>query len=260
MASGERQAELWGPSAQLWMEQHEAYGLPLAEWILERIANGTAAHILDAGCGSGGSVALAAARGLQVTATDVAIEMLELCKRRVPRASYHVADSEALPFADGTFDAVLALNSLQFTESPVIALREFARVTKADARIGLACFGDPAQSDFAVVGAEVRKLFREPPRFEGPFALSPPAKLHAVIEHAGLHILEQADIELERQFASFEEFWQSQAGTGATRYSVQELGEAPVREAMRAACLRFTGDGGRVSFRNTFHAVICGKR
>lgn len=260
MASGARQAELWGPSAELWAEVHESYSLPLTDWVLDRLMNGTPAHILDAGCGSGGSIEKALARGARVTGTDVAPEMLAICRQRAPQADYRIADSETLPFADATFDSVMALNSLQFTESPVIALNEFARVARTSAPLGIACFGDPKQSSFAIVGAAVRKLFDQPPKFEGPFSLSPPHKLHAAIAEANLEILESEDIWIERAYHSFEEFWRGQSGTGATRYTVRELGEQAVRDAMARAIEQFTDAHGTITLGNTFHAVICRRR
>jgi SAM-dependent methyltransferase len=260
MASGARQAELWGPSAKLWYEVHESYSLPLTDWVLDRVLNGAHSHILDAGCGSGGSVKKAIARGAKVTGTDVAPEMLAICKQRVPEADCHVADSEALPFPDHAFDSVIAINSLQFTETPVNALNEFARVAKPGAPLGIVCFGEPKESSFATVGSAVRALFSSPPKFEGPFSLSPPPKLHAAIDAANLELVESEDIWIERTYESFEEFWLGQSGTAATRYTVRELGEDVVRDTMARAIEQFKNSQGTITLGNTFHAVICRRR
>lgn len=259
MGSAQRQAELWGPGAKLWVEKHEAYALGVAEWVLDRIHDGNGMHILDAGCGGGATVALAIARGAKVTGTDVAHEMLEISKERVPQASFCIADSEALPFADRTFDAVVAFHSLQFTETPARALQEFMRVSKPQAKIGVAMFGDMAHSDFATIGAAVRKLFKTPPTFEGPFSLSPPTKLHGVIEQAGLRILETKDFDMIREFENFDEYWHGQSGTGTTRYTVRELGEEVVKRTMADTVARFTDSTGRITLSNRFHALIAVK-
>jgi len=259
MASGTRQAEMWGPSAELWVANHETYALDIADWLFDRLDLSADTHLLDAGCGAGGSVLKARSRGTKVTGTDVATEMLDICRRRVPDSEFMLADSESLPFADNTFDSVLALHSLQFTENPVRALHEFQRVSKPRAKIGIAMFGDMAHADFAVLGAAVRKLFVNPPSFEGPFSLSPPTKLHGVIKSAGLEILESEDFDRTREFESFNEFWHTQSGTGTTRYSIAELGEQPVRDAMAVAIAQFTDANGRISLKNRFHAVICRK-
>lgn len=259
MGSGERQAELWGPSARLWAEKLEEAGMQLSEWLIDRIYDGNGTHILDAGCGSGGALEIAAARGAIVTGTDVANEMLDICKQRIPGGDFHVADTESLPFADHSFDGVMAQNSLQFTESPVRALQELDRVAKPGAKIGIVCFGDTAHSDFATVGAAVRKLFTTPPTFEGPFSLSPPSKLHKALSDAGLNVLETEDIEVSRTYSSFEDFWYSQSGTGATRFSVRELGEDLVRRTMAASLIPFTNADKTITLTNRFHAVICRK-
>jgi len=259
MGSGKRQAALWGPSAKVWHTRHEANSLSLNEWVVERLVNGNATHLLDAGCGAGGGLVLAAGRGARVTGTDAAEEMLEICRQRIPQGMFHVADSESLPFADNTFDGVIAINSLQFTETPLRALKEFMRVSKESAKIGIVCFGDTAHSDFATVGAAVRKLFKTPPTFEGPFSLSPPSKLQQAIADAKLTIAESADIDITREFKDFDDFWETQSGTGATRYSVQELGEDLVKSTMFTACQPFTDNDKKIRFNNKFHAVICRK-
>jgi SAM-dependent methyltransferase len=44
---------------------------------------------------------------------------------------------EKLPFEDGTFDAVLAINSMQVWPDVMAGLREIGRVTKSGGRVAL---------------------------------------------------------------------------------------------------------------------------
>ncbi len=240
----------------MWAERQEAYSLPLSAWLIEQCGVSAGQHVLDAGCGAGGAMVLAAERGARVTGTDVAPEMLAIARSRVPAGEFIVTDTEALPFADAAFDVSLAANSLQFTEHPVVALRELARVTKRGGLIGICCFAAPEHSNFATLGAAVRKLFVQPPHFEGPFSLSPPAKLFDVISQAGLVIRETAEIDLVRSHAHFEELWEGQSGAGATRYSVSQLGAEPVKQAMAAAAQQFTDESGKLTLSNRFVVVV----
>jgi len=50
----------------------------------------------------------------------------------------HVADAEHLPFADGTFDAVLSTVGVMFTPDPRRSASELVRVVRSGGRIGLA--------------------------------------------------------------------------------------------------------------------------
>lgn len=58
-------------------------------------------RVLDIGCGTGYLTRLL---GGSVVAVDQSEEMLELARRRVPRAEFLRVDVPPLPFADGSFD------------------------------------------------------------------------------------------------------------------------------------------------------------
>lgn len=98
----------------------------------------TAAQALDVGCGAGLMTVAMAGRGLNVTATDSSPEMIAQCERRVRAAGLdgHVAvaraDAHALPFADGSFDLVVAIGLLPWLHDPAGGVRELVRVTRPD--------------------------------------------------------------------------------------------------------------------------------
>lgn len=96
-------------------------------------------RVLDVGCGPGSITVDLAARvaGLggaasQVTGvenTEVPLATArELAETRGVAATFQTGDAYALPFADSSFDIVLAHQVLQHLGDPVAALREFARV------------------------------------------------------------------------------------------------------------------------------------
>jgi hypothetical protein len=55
---------------------------------------------------------LASLRGAHVTALDASAELLAIARQRLPAADVREGDLEALPFAESTFDAVTAVNSV----------------------------------------------------------------------------------------------------------------------------------------------------
>src|SRR5215831_19605174 len=92
-------------------------------------------RILDVATGSGEAAALALAQvgpaGLVVGA-DISLAMLDAAHTRFVGARFRpvVADGQALPFADGTFDAVLCQLGLMFFPDPAQGLHEFRRVLR----------------------------------------------------------------------------------------------------------------------------------
>ena len=95
------------------------------------------ARVLDVGCGNGDFCALALERGAQVSGIDAAPAMIATAKERAPDADLRVGEMDALPYADGAFDLVTGFNSLQFSDDPVAALREWMRVGRHGRRLRL---------------------------------------------------------------------------------------------------------------------------
>lgn len=91
-------------------------------------------RVLEVGCGTGGLVAAAARSGRAITGTDVAARWLVVARRRLDdlglRADLVAASADRLPWADGTFDAVVADSLLEHLDDPSAAVREWARVLR----------------------------------------------------------------------------------------------------------------------------------
>jgi SAM-dependent methyltransferase len=99
-------------------------------------------HVLDVAAGNGNAALAAARRNADVTATDYVPELLERAASRaaadgVPLTT-RVADAEALPYTDRTFDAVLSIFGVMFAPRQERAAAELVRVCRPGGRIGLA--------------------------------------------------------------------------------------------------------------------------
>jgi ubiquinone/menaquinone biosynthesis C-methylase UbiE len=103
------------------------------------------ARLLDAGCGDGTYAMEQTGRGRKVTALDLSLPMLTAGRRRQAGAEGTVdwcqGDVTMLPFADGCFDAVLAVTVLCVIGSPARAVGEMARVLRPGGALVLAELG-----------------------------------------------------------------------------------------------------------------------
>jgi ubiquinone/menaquinone biosynthesis C-methylase UbiE len=86
------------------------------------------ARVLDIASGPGYVASQAAARGAAVVGVDIAEGMLARARRLHPQLDFRQGDAEALPFPDGSFDAVVGNFVLLHVSRPEQATAEFARV------------------------------------------------------------------------------------------------------------------------------------
>ena len=118
-------------------------------------------RVLDVAAGNGNATLAAARRFAEVTSTDYVPALLDKGRERALAerldVTFRVADAEALPFDDASFDVALSTFGVMFAPDHPRAARELARVVRPGGRIGLASWtpegflGDM----FKVVGAHV---------------------------------------------------------------------------------------------------------
>ena len=98
--------------------------------------------VLDVAAGNGNASLAAARRYAHVTSTDYVPSLLDSAKRRAEAdglaIAFETADAEALPFADGSFDAALSTFGVMFAPNQAKAASELARVVRKGGRVGLA--------------------------------------------------------------------------------------------------------------------------
>ena len=144
----------------------------VGESLCEAVDLRSGSKVLDVAAGNGNCSLAAARRWCDVTSTDYVPALLEDGRRRAEGErlpiTFQVADAEALPFDDGSFDVVLSSFGVMFAPNHEQTARELLRVCRSGGRIGLANWtprGFIGQL-FAVVGRHV------PP----PAGVTPPSK------------------------------------------------------------------------------------
>jgi len=256
MGSARVQGELWGRAPEDWAGMQEAQHAPLFEAMLDAAGVGVGVRFLDAGCGGGGASVLADGRGAVVSGLDASAPLIDVARDRMSGGDFRVGDLEALPFADGSFDAVIAANSIQYAEDRVAALRELARVSAPGARIAVGLFGRSDRVDFRVVFAAFRDSLPEPPPGDGPFGLSGEGVLEGLVEQAGLNVLESGEVDVPFVYEDTEVFWRAVISGGPPQAAKDIVGEGALKEAVLEAVTPYMTDTGGVRFNNNAFQFI----
>jgi SAM-dependent methyltransferase len=178
----------WSAAAAVWAEHWARLGDPARTVLLERAGAGPGRRLLDLGCGSGELLARAAALGAEVAGLDAAPGMVELARARVPGADVRTGDLTAdLPWPDGSFDVVTAVNALGFAPDYRAALTGCARLLRPGGLVAVANWGRHAECEIGVVDDAMAALVLEPgaqPPPERP--IRGPGGLERVAREAGL--------------------------------------------------------------------------
>ena len=100
-------------------------------------------RVLDVAAGNGNVSLAAARRWCEVTSTDYVPALLErgrerAAAERLDNIDFREADVEALPFDDGSFDAVVSTFGCMFAPNPPRTASEMLRVCKPGGKIGMA--------------------------------------------------------------------------------------------------------------------------
>ena len=135
----DRQQAMWGSG------DYAVIGTTLqivGEQLCEGIDLRAGERVLDVAAGNGNATLAAARRFAVVTSTDYVPALLERGRRRAEAehldVRFEVADAEALPYPDASFDAVISTFGVMFTPDHEQTARELMRVCRPGGRIGLA--------------------------------------------------------------------------------------------------------------------------
>jgi SAM-dependent methyltransferase len=114
----------------------------VGELLCEAADVGGGEHVLDVAAGNGNATLAAARRFAHVTSTDYVASLLDAGRRRAEaeglQVAFEVADAEALPYPDASFDVILSTFGVMFAPDHTKSASELLRVCRPGGRIGLA--------------------------------------------------------------------------------------------------------------------------
>lgn len=256
MGSATVQGKLWGRAPRDWAEGQEPQMRPLYEATIAALAPGPGTRLLDAGCGSGLALQLAAASGATVSGLDATPELLAIARERLPEADLRVGDLEELPFDSGVFDMATAFNSLQYAADPKAAMAELLRVTRPGGLVAIGLWGDPARCQTETLFQALRALAPPPPGTPSPLDLSAPGKLQAYMAEAGLEPVTSGEAPCAFRYPDLDTAWRYHISAGPLVRAIEVVGEPAVREAFLRCHEGFVRPDGSVQQDSVFQYAI----
>lgn len=95
-------------------------------------------RILDIGCGTGNHLIVFSKLGLDISGIDASSHMIRKAEERLGhRCTLRTGIAEDLPFDDNEFDLAVFINTLEFLDDPLQALREAGRVAHRKVFVGV---------------------------------------------------------------------------------------------------------------------------
>jgi SAM-dependent methyltransferase len=116
--------------------------MPMAEDLVRAADPHPGQAVLDVACGSGNAALVAARRYCAVAGIDIAENLIERARARAAadgvEVDFRVGDAQALPYADGRFDAVMSVFGAMFAPDQARAATELLRVCRPGGTIAMA--------------------------------------------------------------------------------------------------------------------------
>jgi O-methyltransferase / aklanonic acid methyltransferase len=220
-------------------------------------------RVLDVAAGTGASLVPAARavgpRG-RVVGLDLAPGMVNELRdaieaARIANAEALVADAEDLPFADGSFDAVLCGFGLFFFPDPQRALAGFRRVLRPGGVVALSTFTREGSASMDRIWRRIADHVPTPPpaRDEGRF--HDPAQLADALDAAGF-------VDVRTEAAPFDvvlpgiDAWLGWLRSMEFGEYLERMGPEKLERFRRAAAADLTDQTGAPTIRFTMDALI----
>jgi len=212
----------------------------LVEPLLDAAGVQSGSRLLDVACGPGRCAGAGAARGAVSLGVDAAEGMVAVARARYPEIEFRQADAERLPFADASFDAVVAGFVVNHLPRPEGALAEFVRVLRPGGRAAVTVWDRPERMRLLGVLAEAVERtegVRDPGLPSGgpdAFRFADEAAFAALLSGAGLDAVQVRSIGFEERVADTGELWDGMLAGSVRTAAVIERQSKEVRRRIRA--------------------------
>jgi SAM-dependent methyltransferase len=211
-SSNAEQLRAWdGDEGAYWAEHADYFDRSVSAYhqtLLATAAITSTDRVLDIGCGTGQTTrdSARAAAGGSALGVDLSARMLDYARRQaaeegVTNASFQQADAQIHPFPPEAFDVAISRTGAMFFGDLTTAFTNIGRAMVSRGRLVLVAWQPlPANEWIREISGALaagRDRPAPPPDAPGPFSLSDPARVRAILTAAGF-----TDIELDGTTAS----------------------------------------------------------
>jgi SAM-dependent methyltransferase len=197
----EEQAARWnGPAGHAWVEAQSVLDellKPFEELLVGAVSGGSGGHVLDVGCGTGGTTVAVARRlgaegrcvGIDISAPMIAAARAR-AEREGTRACFIRADAQDHVFEAATFDTIISRFGVMFFDDFVRAFANLRRAARGDADFRFVAWRSAAENPFMTTAERAAAPFlpnlpARRPDAPGQFAFADPGRVHRILEESG---------------------------------------------------------------------------
>lgn len=242
-----------------------AFFEPFANDIAARLSGQRAMNVLEVACGTGivtRRLRDNLAPEAQIVATDLNPGMFAFAQgkfRANENVKWQQADATALPFPDGSFDAVVCQFGLMFVPDKQAAMRECHRVLTFGGVFLFNVWDAIERNPIGQIAHETIASFFDvdPPNFyELPFGFHDAALIRDLLEKARFKSVEVSLVSQPCRSSSAADFATGLVRGNPVLTAIQERG-VNVDDVVRAVAQRIAGRYGAAPVESTMQALVC---
>lgn len=211
------QIDFWNSAAgEHWVKSQESMDKTLAgfgDLAIKALNLESGAHILDIGCGCGGTSLSLASANLQgtVTGVDISAPMLARSAQRkaeleLDNVKFLQADAATYSFDSQYYDAVFSRFGVMFFDNPVNAFKNIRTGLKAGAKLSFVCWRPALENQWMMVPMMAALEHIERPELPaanapGPFAFGDSDYTSTILKKAGFSNVSMEPMNLPMVFS-----------------------------------------------------------